>query len=444
MSFKKDHAECIDSIKRMFNSKWFSGIRRPYSAEDVHRAGGCRASFGQNIGPLASTMAHELRGLFESEDYVLALGALSGQQAIQYVQAGLKAVYGSGWQVAAAHNNNGEIFPDQSLYDATSMPRLVREINRAFLRKGQIGNLDGTGELDDWFVPIIADAEAGFGGNLNTFNLIDALIEAGAAGVHIEDQLSTVKKCGHLGGKVVVPVQEFIEKLVACRLAADVKGVPTVLIARTDAERAGLLSNVRDARDEKFLTGKKTSDGYYVTMSGLDAAIMRALEYAPYADLLWCETHTPDLRGARRFADAVHGAFPDKWLAYNLSPSFKWKKFVSDSELKEFNRELGSMGYKFQFVTLAGFHANNLGSFLMADSFAKNGIGGYVCNVQEQEVVAESRGYDGTEHQHLSAVKYFDVVASIISPDVSTTAVEGSTMDQFKKENDSGVSERNL
>lgn len=441
MVLKNDHADCIDSIKNMFEAEWSVGIRRPYSAEEVHRAGGCRDSFGRNLGTLASTMAHELRSLFASEDFVVALGALSGQQAIQYVQAGLKVIYGSGWQVAAAHNNNGEIFPDQSLYDATSMPKLVREINRAFLRKGQIGNADGTGELDDWFVPIIADAEAGFGGNLNAFNLMTNLIYEGAACVHFEDQDSRVKKCGHLGGKVVVPVQEFIDKLVAARLAADVMGVPTVLIARTDAERAGLLSNVRDVRDETFLTGEKTVDGYYVTKSGLDAAIMRALEYAPYADLLWCETHTPDLKEARRFADAVHEVFPDKWLAYNLSPSFKWKKFVPDSELKEFNRELGAMGYKFQFVTLAGFHANNLASFLMADSFAKNGIEGYVCDVQEQEITAEVEGYDGTEHQKLSSVTYFDVVASIISPDVSTTAVKGSTMDQFKKENNS---ERNL
>ena len=421
------------------NPRW-SGIMRPYSQEDVLRL---RGSI-QIEYTLARLGAERLWHLMHSDPYVAALGALTGNQAIEMVQAGLQAIYGSGWQVAADANTAGDVYPDQSLYPCDSAPALVKRINRALLRADQIESVDrsavtANGQRQQagtyWFAPIVADAEAGFGGALNAYELMKAMIEAGAAGVHFEDQLSSAKKCGHLGGKVVVPIREFIEKLCAARLAADVCGVPTILIARTDANSAGLLLSDADPRDREFIHGGRTAEGFFQFRGGIDAAIARGLAYAPYADMLWCETSTPDLAEARKFADAVHAQFPGKLLAYNCSPSFNWKKKLEDAAIANFQQELGKMGYKFQFVTLAGFHALNMSMFHLARGYAQSGMTAY-SKLQQEEFAAQELGYRAVTHQRFVGTGYFDEIAQVISGgNSSTTALAGSTeTDQFHGE----------
>jgi isocitrate lyase len=368
-----------------------------------------------------------------SESFVPALGATTGNQAVQQVKAGLKAIYVSGWQVAADANNAGQMYPDQSLYPADSVPNLVRRINQALMRADQIhhaegGNSDASSDEVNWFPPLIADAEAGFGGNLNAFELMKAMIEAGAACVHFEDQLSSAKKCGHLGGKVLVPTTEAIQKLVAARLAADVMNVPTLVMARTDADSANLLTSDIDPRDREFLTGERTVEGFYRFKGSLKAAIARGLAYAPYADILWCETSKPDLDEAREFADAIHKVYPGKLLAYNCSPSFNWKKNLDDATIASFQHELGAMGYKFQFVTLAGFHALNLAMFELARGYKQAGMSAY-SRLQEKEFLREQQfGYEAVKHQRFVGTGYFDAVQQVItSGTTSTMALEGST-----------------
>jgi isocitrate lyase len=405
--------------------RW-AGISRPYAPADVARlAGSIHIEH-----TLARLGAEKLWRLMHTEPYVNALGALTGHQATQQVAAGLKAIYASGWQVAGDANDAGQVYPDQSLYPADSVPNLVRRINNALTRADQIQHSEGRNALD-WFAPIVADAEAGFGGNLNAFELMKAMIEAGAAGVHFEDQLSSAKKCGHLGGKVLVPTGEFIQKLVAARLAADVMGVPTVLIARTDADSAQLITSNSDPRDHQFLTGERTVEGFFRIHGGIDCAIARGLAYAPYADVIWCETSTPSLQEARQFADALHAQFPGKLLAYNCSPSFNWKKHLDDATIARFQRELGAMGYKFQFVTLAGFHALNLSMFELAQDYRDAGMSAYV-KLQEVEFAREKdSGYAAVKHQRFVGTKYFDDVAlAISSGTASTTALKGSTEEQ--------------
>jgi isocitrate lyase len=404
------------------NSRWH-GIERPYSYEDVLRLRG--SIYIEHT--LARLGAEGLWNLLHTEPYVPALGALTGNQAVEMVQAGLKAVYASGWQVAADANSAGEVYPDQSLYPADSCPHLVRRINRAFQRADQIDWAEGRKDTH-WFAPIVADAEAGFGGALNAFELMKALIEAGAAGVHFEDQLSSAKKCGHLGGKVVVSTREFTEKLVAARLAADVMGVPTVLIARTDADSARLLLSDADPRDREFISGSRTAEGFFQYRGGLDAAIARGLAYAPYADMIWCETSTPNLVEARRFAEGIHAQFPGKLLAYNCSPSFNWRKNLDEDAIARFQQELGAMGYKFQFVTLAGFHSLNLSMFELASGYARDGMPAY-CRLQEAEFQCEKQaGYRAVKHQRFVGTGYFDQVAlTIADGQASTIALEGST-----------------
>jgi isocitrate lyase len=378
--------------------------------------------------------AERLWNLLQTEPFVPALGALTGNQAVEMVQAGLKAIYASGWQVAADANTAGEVYPDQSLYPVDSCPNLVRRINRAFQRADQIDWADGRRDTY-WFAPIVADAEAGFGGSLNAFELMKAMIEAGAAGVHFEDQLSSAKKCGHLGGKVVVSTREFVEKLVAARLAADVMGVPTLLMARTDANGARLLLSDADPLDHKFIRGGRTVEGFFEFRGGLDAAIARGLAYAPYVDMIWCETATPDLDEARRFAETIHARFPGKLLAYNCSPSFNWRKNLDDQAIARFQRELGAMGYKFQFVTLAGFHSLNLSMFDLARGYSQDGMTAY-CRLQEKEFEAEKRaGYRAVKHQRFVGTGYFDQVAQVIADgQASTVALEGSTeSEQFEE-----------
>jgi isocitrate lyase len=402
--------------------RW-TGIARPYTPADVARlSGSVRVEH-----TLARMGAEKLWRLLHTEPYVKALGALTGHQATQQVAAGLRAIYASGWQVAGDANDAGQVYPDQSLYPADSVPNLVRRINNALLRADQIQHSEGRHDVD-WLAPIVADAEAGFGGNLNAFELMKAMIEAGAAGVHFEDQLSSAKKCGHLGGKVLVPTGEFIQKLVAARLAADVMGVPTLLIARTDADSAQLLTSNSDPRDQQFLTGERTVEGFYRIHGGLECAIARGLAYAPYADLIWCETSTPNLGEARRFAAAIHAQFPGKLLAYNCSPSFNWKKHLDDEAIARFQQELGALGYKFQFVTLAGFHALNLSMFELARDYRDAGMPAYV-KLQEAEFAREKdAGYAAVKHQRFVGTKYFDEVAlAITSGTSSTTALTGST-----------------
>ena len=402
--------------------RW-TGITRTYSAADVLRL---RGSI-QIEYTLARLGAERLWNLMHSDDYVQALGAITGNQAIEMVQAGLKAIYGSGWQVAADGNTAGDVYPDQSLYPCDSAPNLVKRINRALMRADQIESAEGKHSGTYWFAPIVADAEAGFGGSLNAYELMKAMIEAGAAGVHFEDQLSSAKKCGHLGGKVVVPIREFIEKLVAARLAADVCGVPTVLIARTDANSAGLLLSDADERDREFIYGERTPEGFYQFRGGIDAAIARGLAYAPYADVLWCETSTPDLVEAKKFADAIHAKFPGKLLAYNCSPSFNWKKKLDDVTIANFQNELGEMGYKFQFVTLAGFHALNMSMFTLARGYAQSGMTAY-SKLQQEEFAAQELGYRAVTHQRFVGTGYFDEIAQVVSAgNSSTTALAGST-----------------
>ncbi len=409
--------------------RW-KGIKRPYSVTDVLRLQGSV----QIEYTLARLGAERLWHLLETEPYVPALGALTGNQAVEMVQAGLKAIYASGWQVAADMNNAGETYPDQSLYPADSCPALVRRINKALQRADQIDCAEGRNGTY-WFAPIVADAEAGFGGPLNAFELMKAMIEAGAAAVHFEDQLSSAKKCGHLGGKVVVPTREFIEKLAAARLAADVMGVPILLIARTDANSAQLLLNDADPRDREFIHGERTTEGFFRFRGGLEAAIARGLAYAPYADLLWCETSGPDLDEARQFAEAIHAQFPGKLLAYNCSPSFNWKKKLDDAAIAKFQEELGALGYKFQFVTLAGFHALNLSMFELARGYCQAGMTAYASLQQREFQLAEEAGYRAITHQKFVGTGYFDQVAQTISGgSSSTTALDGSTeAEQFMK-----------
>ena len=399
------------------------GITRPYSYSDVLRL---RGSI-QIEYTLARLGAERLWNLMQTESYVPALGAITGNQAIEMVQAGLKAIYGSGWQVAADNNTSGDVYPDQSLYPCNSAPELVKRINRALLRADQIESAEGKKSGTYWFAPIVADAEAGFGGSLNAYELMKGLIEAGAAAVHFEDQLSSAKKCGHLGGKVVVPTREFVEKLIAARLAADVCGVPTILIARTDANSAGLLLSDADPRDREFIYGERTPEGFYQFHGGIDAAIARGLAYAPYADMIWCETSTPDLAEAKKFADAIRAKFPGKLLAYNCSPSFNWKKKLNDVTIANFQQELGKMGYKFQFVTLAGFHALNMSMFHLARGYAQSGMTAY-SKLQQEEFAAQELGYRAVTHQKFVGTGYFDEIAQVVSSGhSSTTALAGST-----------------
>jgi isocitrate lyase len=404
------------------NDRW-SGIERPYTDTDVERLrGSLRIEH-----TLARRGARRLWDLLHTDDYVNALGAMTGSQAVQMVRAGLKAIYLSGWQVAADANTSGHTYPDQSLYPADSVPVVVRRINRALQRADQIDCAEGHAGTD-WFVPIVADAEAGFGGPLNAFELMKAMIEAGAAGVHFEDQLASEKKCGHLGGKVLVPVGQFIRTLVAARLAADVMDVPTLVIARTDADSAKLLTSDIDVRDHRFIVSKdRTPEGFYRITCGLDCAIARAVAYAPYADMLWCETSTPDLEEAKAFAEGVHRECPGKLLAYNCSPSFNWRRFLDASTIARFQRELAAMGYKFQFVTLAGFHALNHAMFHLARDYRERGMAAY-SELQDREFAAEADGYTATRHQREVGTGYFDRVTDLIgSGSASTKALEEST-----------------
>jgi isocitrate lyase len=403
------------------NPRW-TGVTRPYTPADVESLRGSM----RIEHTLARHGAETLWQMLQTEPYVAALGALTGNQAIQQVRAGLKAVYVSGWQVAADANNAGEMYPDQSLYPSDSVPGLVRKINRALQRADQVHHSEGKNGIN-WFAPLVADAEAGFGGNLNAFELMKSMIEAGAACVHFEDQLSSAKKCGHLGGKVLVPTSEAIQKLVAARLAADVMDVTTLVLARTDANSAHLLTSDIDPRDRAFLTGQRTSEGFYCIRGGLDSAIARAIAYAPYADLIWCETSEPNLEEARRFADAVHEKYPGKMLAYNCSPSFNWKKKLDEATIARFQKELAGMGYKFQFVTLAGFHSLNLSMFDLAQGYKETGMQAY-SQLQQREFSCEPMGYEGAKHQRFVGTGYFDLVAKVVAGGVSsTTALDGST-----------------
>jgi isocitrate lyase len=404
------------------DSRW-DGVTRPYRAEDVVRL---RGSI-QIEYTLARLGAERLWWLLHTEPYVSALGALTGNQAVQQVQAGLKAIYLSGWQVAADANDAGQTYPDQSLYPADSVPNVARRINNALVRADQVHHLDGKNGIY-WMAPIVADAEAGFGGALNAFELMKAMIEAGAACVHFEDQLSSAKKCGHLGGKVLVPTSEAIQKLVAARLAADVLGVPTLIMARTDADSAHLLTSEIDPRDREFITGERTPEGFFRIRGGLDSAISRGLAYAPYADLIWCETSHPDVEEARRFAEAIHSKYPGKLLAYNCSPSFNWKRNLDDRTIANFQSKLARMGYKFQFVTLAGFHALNLSMFELARGYKDNGMTAY-SRLQEKEFAREAQyGYQAVKHQRFVGTGYFDALTQVIAAGTaSTTALEGST-----------------
>jgi isocitrate/methylisocitrate lyase len=403
------------------NPRW-NGIVRDYTAEDVERLRGSV----EIKHTLAELGAERLWQLLEKEPYVAALGALTGNQAIQQVRAGLQAIYLSGWQVAADANLSGHMYPDQSLYPANSVPSVVKRINQALQRADQIDHSEGKHDTH-WFAPILADAEAGFGGCLNAFELMKAMIEAGAAGVHFEDQLASEKKCGHLGGKVLVPTSSFIRTLTAARLAADVCNVPTILVARTDAGSATLLTSDVDERDHPFLTGERTSEGFFMIRNGLETAIARAQAYAPYADLLWMETSTPDIDEARRFAEGVHAKFPGKMLAYNCSPSFNWAQKLDAQQIASFQRELGAMGYRFQFVTLAGFHALNYAMFELARTYREEGMTAY-SRLQQDEFAAEQNGYTATKHQHEVGTGYFDEVVKVVSQgQASTTALANST-----------------
>ena len=415
-----------ENTTRSLSEDWLSsprwrGIRREYTAEDVHK-----------LRPqvlvehtLARVGAERLWRLLGERDHVPALGALTGGQAVQMAKAGLEAIYLSGWQVAADANLAGQTYPDQSLYPANSVPTVIRRINNALLRAEQVARVEG--EDRSYLLPIVADAEAGFGGPLNAYELTAAMIEAGAAGIHFEDQLASEKKCGHLGGKVLVPTGQFIRTLQAARLAADVAGVPTVLVARTDALAATLLTSDVDERDRPFLTGERTAEGYFRVTAGLDAPIARALAYAPYADLLWCETSTPDLDQARRFAEAVHAAFPGKLLAYNCSPSFNWRRALDDQTIARFQKELAAMGYRFQFITLAGFHSLNAAMFELASGYAAEGMPAYV-RLQQHEFALEAAGYTATRHQREVGTGVFDLVTQAVAAgQASTLALDGST-----------------
>jgi isocitrate lyase len=423
--------ECEELRTQWAADPRWEGILRPYSAEDVLKLrGNLKVEY-----TFARIGAKRLWYLINHEDYVAALGALTGNQAVQQVEAGLKAIYLSGWQVAADANLAGEMYPDQSLYPSNSVPAVVRRINNALRRADQIQVLDGRKSGPYWFAPILADAEAGFGGPLNAFELMKQMIEAGAAGVHFEDQLSSAKKCGHMGGKVLVPTQEAITKLLAARLSADVCGVPTVLVARTDADAARLITSDIDERDHPFILDQpRSSEGFYYIRNGVESAIARGLAYAPYADMVWCETSTPDLAQARRFAEGIHEKFPGKLLAYNCSPSFNWKANLDDAAISTFQRELGAMGYRFQFVTLAGFHALNLGMFDLAMNYRKSGMLAYSHFQEEEFRFGKEDGYMATTHQKFVGAGYFDRLINAISEGASSVgALSGSTEEaQFK------------
>jgi isocitrate lyase len=423
-SFKKQ----VEDLEQDWanNNRW-KGVKRDYSAEDVVRLRG-------SILPQYSIADHGAKLLWErlkSMDYVHALGALTGGQAIQYVKAGLPAIYLSGWQVAGDANLSGEIYPDQSLYPVNSVPSVVERINNALRRADQIEWTENNGEATrEWMAPIVADAEAGFGGALNVFELTKSMIEAGAAGVHLEDQLSSEKKCGHMGGKVLIPTQQHVRTLTASRLASDVMGVPTVLIARTDALGANLITSDIDDRDKEFLTGERTSEGFFSTEPGMATPIMRGLAYAPYADLIWCETSTPDLDEAKTFAEGIHAEFPDKMLAYNCSPSFNWRSHLDDETIAKFQKELGAMGYKFIFITLAGWHALNASAFDLATGYTDTDMSAYV-DLQDREFEMESDGYTATRHQREVGAGYFDDVSTVITGGSgSTLALSGSTEEE--------------
>jgi isocitrate lyase len=406
------------------NPRW-NGIKRPYSAEEVIKL---RGSYKIDY-TIAKLMSDKLWKKLNNQDFVAGLGALTGNQAVQEVDAGLEAIYLSGWQVAADANLSGEMYPDQSLYPANSVPSVVKKINNALLRADQIQTVNKIDEVNrrEYLVPIVADAEAGFGGNLNAFELMKQMIESGAAGVHFEDQLSSAKKCGHLGGKVLVPTQEAINKLIAARLAADVCGVPTVLVARTDADAADLLTSDIDERDHQFVTGKRTSEGFYYVKNGIEQGIERGLSYAPYADLIWMETSNPDLDYARKFAEGIHAKFPGKMLAYNCSPSFNWAAKLSVAEMEAFREELAKMGYKFQFITLAGFHALNTSMFELALAYKKRGMAGY-SELQEREFALQKEGFRAVKHQNFVGTSYFDEVQSVVTAgNSSVVAMKHST-----------------
>jgi isocitrate lyase len=419
-----------DERVRQLQESWemderWNGVERPYAAEEVIKL---RGSIDIEH-TLARRGAEKLWKLVNEEDFVNALGALTGNQAVQQVKAGLKAIYLSGWQVAADANLSGNMYPDQSLYPANSVPSVVKRINQALQRADQIHHMEGDHSID-WFAPIVADAEAGFGGQLNVFELMKGMIESGAGGVHFEDQLSSEKKCGHLGGKVLLPTQTAVKNLISARLAADVMGVPTVIVARTDANAADLITSDVDPYDSPFITGERTPEGFFRTKAGLDQAIARGLAYAPYADLVWCETSEPDLDEARRFAEAIHEKFPGKLLAYNCSPSFNWKKKLDDETIAKFQVELGKMGYKFQFVTLAGFHALNHSMFELARGYKDRGMAAY-SELQQAEFASETHGYTATRHQREVGTGYFDQVSMVITGGTSsTTALKGSTEEE--------------
>lgn len=417
--------QTIDAIEKSWTEERWSGVQRPYTAADVAALRGTVAIEYS----LARRGAGRLWSSMHEQPFVNALGALTGNQAVQQVRAGLQAVYLSGWQVAADANNAGQMYPDQSLYPADSVPSVVKRINNALLRADQIDHSEGN-DTTDWMVPIVADAEAGFGGVLNAYELMKNMIEAGAAGVHFEDQLASAKKCGHMGGKVLVPTSEAVQKLVAARLAADVMDVPTILVARTDAMGAGLLTSDIDPTDAPFLTGERTPEGFYHTKPGIEQAIARGLAYAPIADLIWCETSTPSLEQAKQFAEAIHAKFPGKMLAYNCSPSFNWKKNLDDITIARFQRELGAMGYKFQFITLAGFHSLNHSMFTLAKGYKERQMSAYV-ELQEAEFASEVNGYTATRHQREVGTGYFDHLTQVIGGGQSSlSALSGSTEEE--------------
>jgi isocitrate lyase len=417
----------VAEIKKSWASERWRGIERPYTAEDIERLRGtARVEYS-----LAEMGAKRLWELLHSDDYLRALGALTGNQAIQQVEAGLKVIYVSGWQVAADGNTAMQMYPDQSLYPADSVPSVVRRINNALRRADQIQHADRRKHGPYWYAPIIADAEAGFGGPLNAFELMKAMIESGAAGVHFEDQLASAKKCGHMGGKVMVPTQEAIQKLVAARFAADLLDVPTVLIARTDANGAFLITSDIDLRDQEFLTGERTVEGYHRLRGGIECAIARGVAYCPYADVIWCETSKPDLKEARVFAEGIHKKFPGKLLSYNCSPSFNWSANLNVDTIATFQKELAAMGYKYQFVTLAGFHALNLGMFELARTYEEEGMTAYARFQNKEFEHEKGSGYMATTHQRFVGTSYFDVIAEkIVGANLSTSALVGSTEEQ--------------
>lgn len=420
-----------DLAKSWENDPRWKGITRPYKPEDVERLRGSV----QIEHTLARMGSERLWQLLETEPFIRALGALTGNQAVQQIQAGLKAIYLSGWQVAGDANTALHTYPDQSLYPVDSAPTLIRRINNALMRADQIAHMEGRNDIH-WYAPIVADAEAGFGGPLNTFELIRAMIEAGAAAVHLEDQLSSLKKCGHMGGKVLVPASEFIHKLVTARLASDVMGIPILIVARTDALSAQLIRSDSDSIDANFLTGKRSYEGYFYVNGSLDYAISRGLAYAPHADIVWCETAKPDIEEAREFAKAIHEKFPGKWLAYNCSPSFNWRRHLSDNEIKTFQETLGEMGYKFQFVTLAGFHSLNASMFELAQAYKDEGMCAY-SRLQQKEFEMEQRyAYSAIKHQRFVGAGYFDdLLMTIMEGQAATTALKGSTEeDQFQEQ----------